>query len=135
MHQRVFRFLASAVIAIGLPLGVVTAAATANAATPHVSNLRCTTGHSGPDGWATCTGSGDWELSLYCNFPSPSPINNSEIFQNGGTITSRASCWFGASFSGWRLSSSDQLLSLSRPSAVTVPSAHHTAGRPPVPSE
>lgn len=95
MHRTLKRLAVTSVMAAGLPLCLL--AGTAQAATPDANHLGCTTGFSGPNGWATCVGSGDWALSLYCNFPSPSPITNSEIVQSGGSVTSRASCWFGAS--------------------------------------
>ncbi|HEX6467605.1 MAG TPA: hypothetical protein VF069_00810 [Streptosporangiaceae bacterium] len=61
------------------------------------NNLSCKTGHDngGPNAWATCTGSGNWRMDIYCDWPSPSPITNPWVYQTGGTQTSRGSCWFG----------------------------------------
>jgi hypothetical protein len=71
--------------------GMVALAGPAHAA----SDLTCTSSHSGPDATATCWGTGTWQMDIYCDWPSPSPIANGWISQDDGVQTSKGSCWFG----------------------------------------
>lgn len=100
--------IAASVMAIAAAmLGVAVPAASALPVTHHqvptsrtgtasTPVLTCKYSWSGPDASMTCTGTGTWQMDIYCNFPSPSPIQNGWITQVNATRTSAGSCWFHA---------------------------------------
>jgi len=123
------RIAVGAMAIAAVMLGVAAPAASADPITHHQvtasrtvtdssSPLTCHYSFNGPDASMTCVGTGTWQMDIYCNFPSPSPIQNGWITQVNTTRTSAGSCWFHANV---------QMVTLELKSSGSVPTKLHLA--------